>query len=392
MTDISILYDRSESDEMGIKLVAEEMGLDLGYIPFHKVAIGFGRKGFSYKSIGKDYTEELKETKVVLNRGQSKNRRIYAAMVLEGIGKEVVNPLFVESVCASKVRSLLAFWKAGLKVPVTSFTPSNVKELKPGGGEVDNSLDIVKLIHTQLNSQIVLKPDGGTHGRGIILANNNIELVDALKDIKPSIINPSGVLAQELIPKWFYDLRIIVSKEKGRPFNCASTAMVRGGFKDFRTNTYLGNMVFRVNLPLVVMVNAVRAGQAIAQDCSATVIALDAMPFFDDPSKYDEKKLKALFVELEEPFNQVLKAKTKPNKRTDFKAYSIEVEKAYSEYMSTEPYLRIKEIIQESLNDCANEVVLHEGNSCPEFWEQTRIVGGVDVGGKLLQVAKSLLN
>ena len=60
--------------------------------------------------------------------------------------------------------------------------------------------------------------------------------------------------------------------------------------------------------------------------------------------------------------------------------------------MSTGTYNKIQEIIQESLNNCADDVVFHEANACPEFWEQTRIVGGVDVGIKLLNVAKSMLN
>ena len=76
MTDISMLYDRSETDELGIRLTAEHMGIDLGYLPFHKTVVGFSNNGFSYRSIGKDYTDALKETRVVLNRTQSKSRDI----------------------------------------------------------------------------------------------------------------------------------------------------------------------------------------------------------------------------------------------------------------------------------------------------------------------------
>ncbi|MBN1682068.1 hypothetical protein JW865_00765 [Candidatus Bathyarchaeota archaeon] len=391
MTDISLLYDRSESDEIGIKLIANDMNIDLAFLPFHKIAFGFGRKGISFRSIGKDYSQELADTKVILNRCQSKNRRIYASLILENIEKAVVNPFFVESVCASKVNNLLAFSKAGVRTPTSVYIPANVKESMPNNLELDNTRDIIKLIRTYFNSQIILKPDGGTHGRGIKLTNNDLELSNALKDVIPSIINPSGVLVQEVIPKWFYDLRIIVSKEKGSFMKCAPTAMVRGGFKDFRTNTYLGNMVFRVNLPLVIMEEAIKAGKAIAKNSEATVIALDAMPFFEDVSVYNEDKIRNLFTELEKPFNKVLKTKNDPSKKNDFKSYSNKIKDVYENYMSSKPYIKIQETLQNSLNDCAKEVVFHEANACPEFWEQTRIVGGVNVGALLLQTALSLI-
>ncbi len=84
----------------------------------------------------------------------------------------------------------------------------------------------------------------------IMLSNNREELEANIKETKPTIINPIGVVAQELVQKWFYDLRIIVSKEKGKQPVCYHTAMARAGFKDFRTNTFLGNLVFHAKLPL----------------------------------------------------------------------------------------------------------------------------------------------
>ena len=65
MADIAILYDRSESDELGIRLTAERMGIELGYLPFYKVAFGFDKDGYEFRSSGKDYTETLKETRAV---------------------------------------------------------------------------------------------------------------------------------------------------------------------------------------------------------------------------------------------------------------------------------------------------------------------------------------
>ena len=67
---------------------------------------------------------------------------------------------------------------------------------------------------------VVIKPDAGTHGKGIVLSKNREELVANIKQTEPSIINPVGIVAQELIEKWFYDLRIIVYKEKRKDPVC----------------------------------------------------------------------------------------------------------------------------------------------------------------------------
>ncbi len=393
MPEIAILYDRSETDELGIRLTAEEMGIKLGYMPFHKVSVRLGRTGFSYRSQGKDLTGDLAATRVILNRAQSKNRRLYAATILEAVGKLLVNPYYVEAVCASKIRCIAAFHSKGVRAPVTIYIPCNIKEAKPGGGVVDNTRDVAQLIEDQLGKErVVVKVDGGTHGKGITLVEGRRELEAALRDVTPSVINPSGVVAQEFVPKWFYDLRIIVSKEKGRGFVCAPTAMVRGGFKEFRTNTYLGNMVFRVNLPEVVRREAVKAGEALASGSEVGVIALDAMPFIEDISAYNETELRLRFEALEETFSRVVKAKADPSKKTAFKTYTEKVEEAYGVFMSSEHYQSVQLVIQESLDENAGSLVFHEGNSCPEYWEQTRIVGGINVGELLLRSAVSLLD
>ena len=76
---IALLYERSENDENGIKLTAQQLGIDLAFIPFRKIALSIGKDGFTAKTKGKDYTQTFNDTKVVLNRAQSKNRRLQAA-------------------------------------------------------------------------------------------------------------------------------------------------------------------------------------------------------------------------------------------------------------------------------------------------------------------------
>ncbi|MFH0850217.1 MAG: hypothetical protein V1924_04675 [Candidatus Bathyarchaeota archaeon] len=393
MPEISMLYDRSETDELGIRLTAEEMGVELGYLPFYKVSVGFDSQGISYRSLGKDYTEALRDTKVILNRTQSKGRRIYATTIMEAAGKQVLNPLHVEATCQSKVRTLLALMGKGVLIPRTVYVPCNAREESGKVGSLDNTETVCQLIEQQLGSgRLVVKPDAGTHGSGVSLAVDHEALTSLVGGIEPSITNPSGVVAQELVPKWFYDLRILVFKQRGRGAYCPETALVRAGFKEFRTNTFLGNMVFRARLPKAARRDAVRSGEIIAGPSEAWVIALDAMPYIGDDRVATDAELISRFAALEEPFSVVKKAKANPNKKTEFRAYSKAIEDAYTEYMSTEAYGFIQGVIQESLDKVGDRVMFHEGNSCPEFWEQTRVVGGINVAEHMLRCAESMVD
>jgi glutathione synthase/RimK-type ligase-like ATP-grasp enzyme len=394
LPDISILFDRSETDELGIRKTADEMGIELGFLPFYKVSIGFDENNLTYKSVGKNYTKDLNITKVVLNRTQSKSRRIYATTVLEAAGKRVLNPSNVELTCQSKLRTLLTIRNYGIRIPKSVYVPCNPKELSfTNNMPHDNTDTICELIRSHINDEsIVLKPDAGTHGRGISLAENSRELFENVSNIESSIINPVGVLAQELIPKWFFDLRIITSKEAGKKAHCAENVLVRAGFKDFRTNTFLGNMVFRAKLPEKTRFEAAKCGASIAGTSDAWVIALDAMPVFGEDKIIDDSELIHYFSLLEEPFSIVKKVKKSSKKKIEFDSYTEEIELAYSEYMSTEAYIFIQDIIQDSLDRIGNDIVFHEGNSCPEFWEQTRIVAWVNVAEYLLEVAESILD
>jgi glutathione synthase/RimK-type ligase-like ATP-grasp enzyme len=388
-----MVYDRSESDEIGIRLTAEDMGIDLGFLPFHKVAVCFGNDGFSYRSLGRDYTKELEGVRVILNRTQSKSRRLFASTIFEGMGKEVLNPMTVEFYCQSKVRSLLSFHRRGVKIPETCYVPCNPREHNKGGGISDHRVVVSDLISHQLgDGKTVLKPDAGTHGRDVMLVESAASVREKLARLDSSIINPSGVIAQEFVPKWFYDLRILVEKEKGRPPICHKTALARGGFKEFRTNTFLGNMVFRASLPLSVRRDAELCGEALGGGSDSWVIALDAMPYIGDDRIMDEELLRSWFDELEVPFGRVLEAKETPDKKRNFRGYSRRVEEAYSDYMSTEAYSRISKVIGDSLSKKRGSMLFHEGNACPEFWEQTRIVGGVNLAESLLNCALSLID
>lgn len=388
---IGILFESSETDEKGINMTAEQMGIDLVYIPFRKVAFRLDKNGYNLKTKRKDYTKILKDLKVVLNRAQSKNRRLFAANVLEAFGKHVINPQRVEYVCFSKLRTLLHFWRAGINTPQTVFVPVDSMERTLDGRNIHNEEDIADLMQLELDREIVIKPDAGTHGKDVQLARDREDLLNILRGIQPSIINPVGILAQRLVDKWFYDLRIIVTKEDGKGPYCYTTALARAGFKDFRTNTFLGNMVFGVDLPSHIREVSTKCGKAIGGDSRAWLLAFDAMINVGENKSIDDDYLNLEFNKLEPAFDAVKKLKRDKTKRTDFPEWNRKLETAFQNYKNQEAYSNIKDIIEENMEENKNNIMFHEANACPEFWEQTRLAAGINLAEPLLKGAQSII-
>ena len=385
------MYEYAETDEMGIRLTAEEMGIDLVYIPFRKVSISIHNDGFNFKTKRRDLAKSLEDVNAVLNRMQSRNGRLYAASIMEGLGKYVVNPLTLEYLCFSKFRTLVELWRRGIKIPITVYVPCDAHDVTVTGRELHNEEYIADLIQEGIGEEdIVIKPDAGTHGKEVRLARDRTTLVKYLSDTKPSIINPLGFVAQEFIEKWFFDLRIIVAKERGEPPHCYPTALARGGFKDFRTNTYLGNMVFGVKLPVEVQDASIKCGKAMGRDCEAWVLALDAMFNIGEDRSVDDEYVKSELEKLVPPFDVVKEVKREKMKVRDFSSWNGRLEDAYQNYVSTEPYERVKEVIEESIERNKNKFLFHEANSCPEFWEQTRLIAGINVAIPLIKCAQSV--
>jgi glutathione synthase/RimK-type ligase-like ATP-grasp enzyme len=389
---IALLYERSEADENGIKLTAEQIGIDLTYLPFRKIAFSIGKNGFSAKTKGKDYTGGVKDVAVVLNRAQSKNRRLQASYIMELLGKKTINTSQVEFICYSKLRTLLHFWAEGLPIPKTVYVPCDATDIMKNGREIHNEEDIAELFQNEiaLDKGIIIKPDAGTHGKQILLAKDHEQLAANIRDTKPSIINPVGVVAQELVEKWFYDLRIIVYKEKGKASVCHPVALARGGFKGFRTNTYLGNLVFDAKLPQHIRELAIKCGEALGKGAEAWVFALDAMTDVGENKTADDAHLKSELEKANVAFETPRKVKADEMRLRDFQGWNTRLEAAFHDYMSSEPYQNIKSIIEESVEKNKHRIVFHEANSCPEFWEHTRLIAGINVAVPLLKGAQSL--
>ena len=386
-----ILYERSETDEMGIKLTAEELGIDLEYIPFRKISVCLRNNGYGIRSIGKDYSNIVKDVAVVFNRTQSKNRRLFAAYLMETFGKHVINPSHVEFLCYSKLRTLLQLWTAGIKIPKTVYVPCDSSETTKDGREIHNEAEIADLIQQELgNEEIVIKPDAGTHGKMVNLSRNRKGLLMNIQETNPSIINPLGILAQEFVQKWFYDLRIIAFKEKGKAPICHPKALARAGFKDFRTNTFLGNLVFDAELPLYIRELAVKCGKVIGGDNGGWLFAFDAMINVGKDKIADDEYVKSEIDKLAIPFDAIKRVKADGTKRKDFPAWNSKLEEAFQNYKSSEPYEKVKRVIEESVERNKHEIVFHEANSCPEFWEQTRLIAGINLAVPLFKIAHSI--
>jgi len=390
---IALLYERSETDETGLKLTAQEMNIDLTFIPFRKIALTISKKGFTAKTRGKDYTQTFKDIAVVLNRAQSKNRRLQAGYLLEMLGKKTINSSQIEFICYSKLRTLLHFWAEGISIPKTVYVPCDTTDTLRSGREIHNEKDIADLLQDEISLEngVVVKPDAGTHGKGAMLSRNREDLLASIMETKPSIINPVGITAQELVEKWFYDLRIIVYKEKGKAPVCHPIALARGGIKDFRTNTYLGNTVFDAKLPFEVRELAIKCGQALGKGTEAWLFALDAMVNIRENKTIDDAKLKSILKKVEVAFEQPQKVKADETRLRDFPSWNHKLEAAFLTYMNSEPYQNIKSMIEESIKKNVQGIVFHEANSCPEFWEHTRLVAGINVAVPLLKAAQSLI-
>ncbi|MEM2419359.1 MAG: hypothetical protein QXL38_00020 [Candidatus Bathyarchaeia archaeon] len=389
---IAILYEQAGTDEIGIQFTAETLGIDITSLPARKVFYLFTNQGCKVSSISRDFSETLKNVSVVLNRAQSRNRRLVVGTILEALGKKVLNPSEVEYICFSKLRTLLHFWKAKVDIPATVYVPCDPREKTIDGREIANEDEIADLILQAFgNKPVVLKPDAGSHGKNIKLAMGRQGLISLLSEMEPSIINPIGVLAQGFIYKWFFDLRIIVTKEKGKSAYCHPKAMARTGLRDFRTNAYLGNTVFGVELPQKIREKAVLCAESIGKNCDAWVLALDAMLNFGREIDLNEDLQKS-FEKLKPLFAEIQKVKGEKVSRENFACWNEKLEKAFNEYESSEAYWNIQEIIENSVGSMENSVVFHEANSCPDFWEYTRLTTGINLAEHLLVCAESIID
>jgi hypothetical protein len=76
----------------------------------------------------------------------------------------------------------------------------------------------------------------------------------------------------------------------------------------------------------------------------------------------------------------------------DFVAWNRLLEAAYRDYVSNDAYENVRDIIEESIERSNHSILFHEANACPEFWEQTRLIAGINVAEPLLECAESVID
>lgn len=105
----------------------------------------------------------------------------------------------------------------------------------------------------------------------------------------------------------------------------------------------------------------------------------------------DDETLKDELAKAAIPFKAVTKVKQDDLRLRDFKAWNGQLEAAVKEYMNAESYVKIKNIIEQNVEANRLSIVFHEANSCPDFWENTRLIAGINVAVPLIKGAQSLL-
>jgi len=135
----------------------------------------------------------------------------------------------------------------------------------------------------------------------------------------------------------------------------------------------------------------VKCGKALGKDAEAWLFALDAMVNIGENKIVDDTELKSELEKAAVAFENVKKVKQDESRLRDFPSWNSKLEAAFQNYMSTAPYKKVKSIIEESIEKNKRAIVFHEANSCPEFWEHTRLIAGINVAVPLLKGAQSLI-
>ena len=121
------------------------------------------------------------------------------------------------------------------------------------------------------------------------------------------------------------------------------------------------------------------------------MFALDAMINVGENKNVTDEELKSELEKAAAAFETPRRIKQDNPRLRDFPKWNCKLEAAFQNYMSTEPYKKVKSIIEESIDKNKHTIVFHEANSCPEFWEHTRLIAGINVAVPLLKGAQSLI-
>jgi transcriptional/translational regulatory protein YebC/TACO1 len=150
--------------------------------------------------------------------------------------------------------------------------------------------------------------------------------------------------------------------------------------------------VFEAKLPQSIIELAVKCGDTLGKGSEAWIFALDAMVNMKDNKQVDDDYLKTQLDLAGQAYLPVQKVKADETRLTYFPAWNLKLESTFNAYANSDSYQKVKNVIDESIETNKNALVFHEANSCPEFWENTRLVTGLNVAIPLLKAAQSLID
>jgi hypothetical protein len=151
-------------------------------------------------------------------------------------------------------------------------------------------------------------------------------------------------------------------------------------------------LVFDAKLPLSIQELSVECGKTLGNGDEAWIFALDAMVNVGENKSVDDVLLKEELDKAAHAFLNVQKVRIDETRFTNFQIWTKKLEKTFEMYKKSPAYQNIKDIIEASVEKNKNALVFHESNSCPEFWENTRLATGLNVAIPLIKGAMSLID
>jgi glutathione synthase/RimK-type ligase-like ATP-grasp enzyme len=365
---IGLIYDYKDEDSYEIELAARRRGIEVTPIRYTDLTICLTNLSELHKQFNK--------IQATVNRCTVKARREHAAMLLQTLGKQVINPFHVELIVNSKRDTLLLLAEKGIKTPKTLYFPQNVNR-----NAKTKIRAIVDTIEEELGYPTILKPDRGSEGRNVLKVDKRRDLETGIASIRRNTANPLGIIAQEFFLKSF-DLRVVVSKMAGgQPRYLGTLVRVIPRMDEFRTNTSIGGYPLSIDLPMRIRRNALRVAEAIIDKVLkrglrsqwlSFILGIDMMPRVEQE---EDRKIKDLARSLDKCLKKIREIKREPSyvsNQEKFEKRRRRVEEAYREYRQEKAYLDVSNKIQEVVDKKATVILPHEVNSSLDYWFNTK--------------------
>jgi len=370
MSNAALLYDRLTIDEAELLITASRRGLEF--------------KRIFTKNPSSLTAEDVEDVKVVVNRCESKHRALEAARRVEELGRVVINPYRVESLCSDKIKTIRVLEEKGVKVPRSLF-----RSFPRDGSDLEDwIMEVVEEAESKLGYPLVFKPTHGSWGRGVLKVGNRESLVEVLsRNSKPTQINPEGVFLQEYIEKPGFDLRVLVYKEGSSSGLLCCIARVSRSPEEFRTNTHLGGLPVGVDLDSYPRhrVEVMRALDAMMGYEDYGIVALDAMPSIEGGNWSSIYRLVAGCISVYDEIRRFVHE----NRFRRYVNWKNEMEEMFRKLKELDAYKKLSRFIDELLGSC--DLKIHEANSRFDYALNTRNATGINPADKYVDICFKIL-